>query len=132
MLQQQHPGSVKYATLFLGALMIVCFFMQKLVVAGDALDVKRDSDRTVYMIGATDEKNNALDGKRDKEKNVYSIGSSKEKRNQEAWKEERSWDMLMNMGIWQGNPDYRDPSEKPPAPGQHPKDKSPQKNHPKE
>lgn len=91
------------AILFAGGLMLICLFGQELILADDALSVKRDSDKTVYTIGAGDEKNNTLDAQRDKEKNVYSISSSKEKRDEEARKEERSWDMLMNIGIWQDN-----------------------------
>jgi hypothetical protein len=91
------------AILFAGGLLFLCLFGQRLTVADDTLNVKRDSDKTVYTIGATDEKNYVLDGKHDKEKNVYSIGSSKEKRNQEALKEEKSWDMLMNSDIIMDN-----------------------------
>jgi hypothetical protein len=86
--------------------------------ADDALTVKRDSDQTVYTIGASDEKNNALDAQRDKEKNVYSIGSSKEKRDEEALKQERLWDMLMNMGIWQDNSKNNRPAQNQPSKGQ--------------
>src|SRR5512137_329153 len=99
------------AILFAGGLLFLCLFGQTLTVADDTLNVKRDSDKTVYTIGATDEKNNVLDGKHDKEKNVYSIGSSKEKRNQEALKEEKSWDMLMNIGVWQENSEQKRPPQ---------------------
>lgn len=109
--------------LLMSCLMFLCQSGQNASIADDALDVKRDADRTVYTVGATDEKNNALDGNRDKERNVYSVGSSKEKKNQEALKEERSWDMLMNMDIWQGNPDYRGSSHKQSSTGQPPKDR---------
>jgi hypothetical protein len=103
--------------------MLLCLSGVQSLWADDALTVKRDSDKTVYTIGASDEKNNALDAQRDKEKNVYSIGSSKEKRDEEALKQERSWDMLMNMGIWQDNsknnrPDHNQPSKGQPLQGQ--------------
>jgi|WetSurMetagenome_2_1015567.scaffolds.fasta_scaffold05460_2 hypothetical protein len=95
--------------------MLLCLSGVQSLWADDALTVKRDSDKTVYTIGASDEKNNALDVQRDKEKNVYSIGSSKEKRDEEALKQERSWDMLMNMGVWQENPEQkRSPENQPP------------------
>jgi hypothetical protein len=122
------PGKCM-AVLFASCLVFVCLMGHKLIFADDTLDVKRDSDKTVYTIGASDEKNNALGAQRDKEKNVYSIGSSKEKRNEEALKQERSWDMLMNMGIWQENPEHRDSHEKQPPQNQSPKDK-PHQNHP--
>ena len=109
--------------------MLLCLSGVQSLWADDALTVKRDSDKTVYTIGASDEKNNALDAQSDKEKNVYSIGSSKEKRDEEALKQERSWDMLMNMGIWQDNsknnrPAQNQPSKGQPAQGQ-PSSKSP-------
>jgi hypothetical protein len=103
--------------------MLLCLSGVQSLWADDTLDVKRDSDKTVYTIGASDEKNNALDAQRDKEKNVYSIGSSKEKRDEEALKQERSWDMLMNMGIWQENPEQKRSPEKQPPQNQSPKDK---------
>jgi hypothetical protein len=109
--------------------MLLCLSGVQSLWADDALTVKRDSDKTVYTIGASDEKNNALGAQRDKEKNVYSIGSSKEKRDEEALKQERSWDMLMNMGIWQDNPEQKRSSEKQPPQNQSPKDK-PYQNHP--
>jgi hypothetical protein len=115
--------------LFMSCLMSLCLSGQNESYADDTLDVKRDSDKTVYTIGASDEKNNALGAQRDKEKNVYSIGSSKEKRNEEALKQERSWDMLMNMGVWQENPEQKRSSEKQPPQNQPPKDK-PHQNHP--
>ena len=103
------------AVLFASCLLFLCLFGQELIVADDTLDVKRDSDKTVYTIGASDEKNNALAAQSDKEKNVYSIGSSKEKRNEETLKQERAWDMLTNMGVWQENPeDKRPPQNQPP------------------
>jgi hypothetical protein len=98
--------------------MLLCLSGMQSLWADDALTVKRDSDKTVYTIGASDEKNNALDAQRDKEKNVYSIGSSKEKRDEEALKQERSWDMLMNMGIWQDNSKNDGPSQNQPAKSQ--------------
>jgi len=85
--------------LCVSGVILLCLFGMQSVWADDALSVKRDSDKTVYTIGASDEKNNALDAQSDKEKNVYSIGSSKEKRDEEALKQERSWGVLMNMGI---------------------------------
>jgi hypothetical protein len=109
--------------------MLLCLSGVQSLWADDTLDVKRGSDKTVYTIGASDEKNNALGAQRDKEKNVYSIGSSKEKRNEEALKQERSWDMLMNMGVWQENPEQKRSSEKQPPQNQPPKDK-PHQNHP--
>lgn len=95
---------------------LLCLYGVQSLWADDALTVKRDSDKTVYTIGASDEKNNALDAQRDKEKNVYSIGSSKEKRDEEALKQERSWDMLMNMGIWQDNSKNDRPAQGQPSP----------------
>ena len=109
--------------------MLLCLSGVQSLRADDALTVKRGSDKTVYTIGASDEKNNALDAQRDKEKNVYSIGSSKEKRDEEALKQERSWDMLMNMGIWQDNPEQKRSPENQPHLIQPPKDK-PYQNHP--
>ena len=87
--------------------MVLCLSGQNSAIADDSLDVKRGSDKTVYTVGATDAGNNALGAQSDKEKNAYSIGSGKERRNEETRKEERSWDMLMNMNIWQENPDYK-------------------------
>ena len=122
------PG--RYITVFFAiCMMLVCLSGQNASYADDTLDVKRDSDKTVYTIGASDEKNNAVGAQNDKEKNVYSIGSSKEKRNEEALKQERSWDMLMNMGIWQENPEQKRSPEKQPPQNQSPKDK-PHQNHP--
>jgi hypothetical protein len=109
--------------------MLLCLSGVQSLWADDTLDVKRDSDKTVYTIGASDEKNNALGAQRDKEKNVYSIGSSKEKRDEEALKQERSWDMLMNMGVWQDNPEQKRSPEKQPHLIQPPKDK-PYQSHP--
>jgi hypothetical protein len=97
---------------------LACLFGIQSLWADDALSVKRGSDKTVYTIGASDEKNNALDTQSDKEKNVYSIGSSKEKRDEEALKQERSWDMLMNMGIWQDNSKNNRPAQNQPSKGQ--------------
>jgi hypothetical protein len=116
------PGRYNLILRVSGA-MLLCLSGVQSLWADDALTVKRDSDQTVYTIGASDEKNNALDAQRDKEKNVYSIGSSKEKRDEEALKQERSWDMLMNMGIWQDNainnrPAQNQPSKSQPAQGQ--------------
>jgi hypothetical protein len=104
--------------LCVSGVMLLCLSGVQSLWAGDALTVKRDSDQTAYTIGASDEKNNALDAQRDKEKNVYSIGSSKEKRDEEALKQERSWDMLMNMGIWQDNSKNDGPSQNQPAKSQ--------------
>ena len=119
---------MRYSSIFfVTCMMVLCLSGQNSATAGDTLDVKRDSDKTVFTIGASDEKNNALGAQRDKEKNVYSIGSSKEKRNEEALKQERSWDMLMNMGIWQENPERRDSHEKQPPSNQHLKDTTSQK-----
>jgi len=87
--------------LCVGGVLLVCFLGTQAIWADDAITVKRDSEQIVYTIGASDEKNNALDAQTDKEKNVYSIGSSKEKRDEEVLKQERSWDMLMNVGVWQ-------------------------------
>ena len=117
------PGRYS-AILFASGLLFLFLFGQELIVADDALDVKRDSDKTVYTIGASDEKNNALAAQSDKEKNVYSIGSSKEKRNEETLKQERSWDMLTNMGVWQENPEYKRPTQNQPAQSQSPKGRS--------
>jgi hypothetical protein len=112
------------AVLFASCLLFLCLFGQELIVADDTLDVKRDSDKTVYTIGASDEKNNAIAAQSDKEKKVYSIGSSKEKRNEETLKQERSWDMLMNMGVWQENPEYKRPPQNQPSQNQPPKGRS--------
>ena len=109
--------------------MLLCLSGVQSLWADDALTAKKDSDKTVYTIGASDEKNNALDAQIDKEKNVYSIGSSKEKRDEEALKQERSWDMLMNMGVWQENPEQKRSPEKQPPQNQSPKDK-PHQDHP--
>lgn len=98
--------------------MLLCLSGVQSLWADDALTVKKDSDKTVYTIGASDEKNNALDAQIDKEKNVYSIGSSKEKRDEEALKQERSWDMLMNMSIWQDNSKNNRPAQNQPSKGQ--------------
>jgi hypothetical protein len=117
------PGRYS-AVLFASCLLFLCLFGHKLIFADDTLDVKRDTDKTVYTIGASDEKNNALAAQSDKEKNVYSIGSSKEKRNEETLKQERSWDMLTNMGVWQENPEYKRPIQNQPAQNQPPKGKS--------
>jgi hypothetical protein len=122
--------ATKYISIFFAScLMVLCLSGQNLATADDTLDVKKDSDKTVYTIGASDEKNNSLGAQKDKEKNVYSIGSSKEKRNEEALKQERSWDMLMNMGIWQENPEQNRYPEKQPPQKQPFKDK-PYQNHP--
>jgi hypothetical protein len=109
-----------------GGVILACLFGTQTIWADDALTTKRDSERIVYTIGASDEKNNALDAQSDKEKNVYSIGSSKERRDEEALKQERSWDMLMNMGVWQdssvnGRPGQNQPSKNQPAQNQPPK-----------
>jgi hypothetical protein len=85
--------------LCIGGILLLYLFGIQPVWADDALNVKRDSDKTVYTVGASDEKNNALDAQRDREKNAYSIGPSKQKKEEEALKQERSWDMLNNMGI---------------------------------
>lgn len=85
--------------LYIGGILLLYLFGIQPVWADDALNVKRDSDKTVYTVGASDEKNNALDAQRDREKNAYSIGPSKQKKEEEALKQERSWDMLNNMGI---------------------------------
>lgn len=95
---------MRYSSIFfVTCMMVLCLSGQDTCIAGDALDVKRDNDKTVYTIGASDEKNNALAAQSDKEKNVYSVGSSKEKRNEDALKQERSWDMLMNSDIIMDN-----------------------------
>ena len=101
-------------------------FLSALIVqplwADDTLTVKRENDKTVYTIGAGDEKNTALGAQRDREKNTYSIGSSKQKKDEEALKQERSWDMLMNMGILvdqgKGRPGHSDSPGKPSHQGQ--------------
>jgi hypothetical protein len=98
--------------------MLLCLSGVQSLWADDALTAKKDSDKTVYTIGASDEKNNALDAQIDNEKNVYSIGSSKEKRDEEALKQERSWDMLMNMSIWQDNSKNNRPAQNQPSKGQ--------------
>jgi hypothetical protein len=85
--------------LFASAVLLLCLFEIQPVRADDALNVKRESEKTVYTVGASDEKNNALDVQRDKEKTVYSIGPNKTKRDEETKDKERSWDMLKNMGI---------------------------------
>ena len=120
------PGRYNLVLRVSGA-MLLCLSGVQSLWADDALTVKRDSDQTVYTIGASDEKNNALCAQRDKEKNVYSIGSSKEKRNEEALKQERSWQMLMNMGFWQENPEQKGSPEKQPHLIQPPKGQTPSK-----
>jgi hypothetical protein len=81
-----------------GVLFVYLFFVQ-IVWADDALNVKRDNEKTVYTVGASDEKDNALDTKLDKDKTVHSVGSNKTKKNEEVRDKERSWDMLKNLGI---------------------------------
>jgi hypothetical protein len=68
-------------------------------MADDRSGVKREEDKSVYTIGATDESNNALAVQSDREKNTYSIGASKGRKAEELRKEERSWDVLTNTGI---------------------------------
>lgn len=85
--------------LCIGCILLLYLFGIRSVWADDALNVKREGEKTVYTVGASDEKNNALDAQRDKEKNVYSIGPNKTKRDEEAKDKEKSWDMLKNMGI---------------------------------
>ena len=85
--------------LCIGGILLLYLFGIQPVWADDALNVKRDSDKTVYTVGASDQLDNALDTQRDKDKNVYSIGSSKTERDEEVKDKERSWDMLKNMGI---------------------------------
>ena len=115
------PGKYMFI-LFLGCLMFICLSGQNSAIADDSLDVKRNSDKTVYTVGATDAANNSLGAQRDGEKSTYSIGSSKERRKEEARKEERSWDMLMNMGIWQENSErMRHPQDQPPDDRPHKK-----------
>jgi hypothetical protein len=109
----------------IGGVILVCLFGTQAIWADDALTVKRDSERIVYTIGASDEKNNALDAQSDKERNVYSIGSSKEKRDEEALKQERSWDMLMNVGIWQDSPRNDRPGQNRPPKNQPAQDQPP-------
>ena len=70
-----------------------------MIWADDALNVRKDGDKTVYTVGATDEKDNALGGKNDEEKAMHSIGPSNTKRDEKTKDKERSWDMLKNMGI---------------------------------
>jgi hypothetical protein len=85
--------------LCIGGILLLYLFGIQPVWADDALNVKRDSDKTVYTVGASDQLDNALDTQRDKDKNVYSIGSSKTERDEEVKDKERSRDMLKNMGI---------------------------------
>lgn len=87
----------------------------------EAIAVKSDSDKTVYSVGASDGKNNSLVTEMAKEKNVYSIGSGKTRKDGEALKQERSWDMLMHIGIWQEDSDRREPKQEHPRshPGDH-------------
>jgi hypothetical protein len=85
--------------LCIGGILLLYLFGIQPVWAEDALNVKRDSDKTVYTVGASDKQDNALDTERDKDKTVYSIGSNKTKRDEEVKDKERSWDMLKNMGI---------------------------------
>jgi len=82
----------------IGALFVYLFVVQS-VCADDALNAKRDNEKAVYVVGASDEKDNALDTKRDKDKTVHSIGSNKTKKDEEVRDKERSWDMLKNLGI---------------------------------
>jgi len=82
----------------MGALFVYLFVVQS-VWADDSLNVKGDNEKTVYIVGASDEKDNALDTKRDRDKTVHSIDSNKTKRYEEAKDKERSWDMLKNLGI---------------------------------
>jgi hypothetical protein len=86
-------------SLCIGGILLLYLFGIQPVCADDALNVKRESEKTVYTVGASEEKNNALDAQHDKEKTVYSIGSNKTKRDEEVKDKERSWDMLKNMGI---------------------------------
>jgi hypothetical protein len=97
---------------------LLCLLGIESVRADDTLNVKRGSDKTVYTIGASDEKNNALDAQSDKEKNVYSIGSSKQKKEEENVKQQRSWDMLMNIGIWQDSSNNNRPVQNQTSKGQ--------------
>ena len=83
----------------IGVILLVYLFGGPLVWADDSLSTKRDGEKTVYTIGASDAKDNALDTHRDKEKTVYSIGSNKTKNDEETKDKERSWDMLKNIGI---------------------------------
>ena len=85
--------------LCIGGILLLYLLGIQPVWADDALNVKRDSDKTVYAVGASDKQDNALDTQRDKDKTVYSIGSNKTKRDEEMKDKERSWDMLKNMGI---------------------------------
>ena len=85
--------------LCIGGILLLYLLGIQPVWADDALNVKSDSDKTVYTVGASDKQDNALDTQRDKDKTVYSIGSNKTKRDEEVKDKERSWDMLKNMGI---------------------------------
>ena len=85
--------------LCIGGILLLNLFGIQPVWADDALNMKSDSDKTVYTVGASDKQDNALDTQRDKDKTVYSIGSNKTKRDEEVKDKERSWDMLKNMGI---------------------------------
>jgi len=82
-----------------GCILCVYFFGGFFVCADDTMNVKRESEKTVYTIGACDEKNNVLDTHSDREKTVHSIGSNKTRNDEEAKDRERSWDMLKNIGI---------------------------------
>jgi hypothetical protein len=116
---------MRYILIFFATCLIVlCLSGQNSAIADDPLDVERGNDKTVYTVGATDAANNSLGARSDKEKNAYSIGSGKERRNEEARKEERSWDMLMNMNIWQENPQDKQHDR------DHPPKDRPQKNQP--
>jgi len=106
--------------LFLGAAFFVCLFGLRYALGDDTLNVKKDSEKMVYTVGAGDEKNTVLSTHGDKEKNIYSIGSSKQKKEDEARKQEKSWDMLMNMEVWQGNHDFKDSPERQSSTGPSP------------
>jgi len=82
-----------------GCTLLVFFFGAFLLCADDVLNVKRENEKTVYAIGASDEKDTVLDTHSDKEKTVHSVGSNKTKKDEEAKDRERSWDMLKSMGI---------------------------------